>query len=40
MSCPYFLLGKHERLALNLNATSLSFVVKTSSSVLSFLASR
>lgn len=39
MSCPYFLLGKHERLALNLNATFLSFVVRTISSVLSFLAS-
>lgn len=29
MSCPCFLLGKHECLALNFNATLLSFVVKT-----------
>lgn len=38
MSCPCFLLGKHEFLALNLNATFLSFVVKSTSSMLLFLA--
>lgn len=43
MSCPCFLLGKHERLALHFNATFISFVVKTTVCVLllcfSFLAS-
>ncbi len=41
MSCPCFLLGKHECLALNHNATFLSFVVRAiSPSKLLFLASQ